>query len=60
MFIGSEVRLDIGFSAAQARLADLAGGGLLRHASDDAYRNLGTGLGPGRPRWVPRRGCPGW
>lgn len=44
MFIGAEVRLDIGFSAAQARLASLARGGLLRHASGDAYRDLGTGL----------------
>lgn len=44
MFIGAEVRLDIGFAAAQARLANLARDGLLRHASDDAYRELGTGL----------------
>jgi hypothetical protein len=44
MFIGAEVRLNIGFSAAQARLANLTSGGVLRHASDDAYRDLGTGL----------------
>ncbi len=44
MFIGAEVRLGLGFSTAQARLADLTRGGLLRHASDDAYRGLGSGL----------------
>jgi hypothetical protein len=44
MFIGAEVRLGLGFSAAQARLASLASGGLLRRASDDAYRDLGSGL----------------
>lgn len=44
MFVGAEVRLDIGFDAAQARLANLARGGLLRRASDSAYRELGTGL----------------
>ncbi len=44
MFIGAEVRLDIGFNAAQVRLANLARAGLLRRASDDAYRELGTGL----------------
>jgi hypothetical protein len=44
MFIGAEVRLGLGFSAAQARLANLACGGRLRRASDDAYRELGSGL----------------
>ncbi len=44
MFIGAEVRLGLGFTAAQARLDDLTRGGLLRHASDDAYRGLGSGL----------------
>jgi hypothetical protein len=44
MFIGAEVRLDVGYNAAQARLANLAYDGLLRHASDDAYRELGSGL----------------
>jgi hypothetical protein len=44
MFIGAEVRLGLGFNAAQARLANLARGGLLRHASGDAYRDLGSGL----------------
>ena len=44
MFIGAEVRLGLGFSAAQARLANLARGRLLHHASDTAFRDLGTGL----------------
>ncbi len=44
MFIGAEVRLGLCFSTAQARLACLARDGLLRHASDDAYRGLGSGL----------------
>ncbi len=42
--MGTEVRLDVGFRAARARLADLARGGLLRRASDDAYADLGAGL----------------
>ena len=44
MFLGAEIRLDVGFNAAQARLANLARGGLLRRASHDAYDELGTGL----------------
>jgi hypothetical protein len=44
MFIAAEVRLDLGFDAAQARLANLARGGLLQRASDAAYHELGTGL----------------
>jgi hypothetical protein len=44
MFIGAEVRLGLGFNAAKARLANLACSGLLRRASDDAYRELGSGL----------------
>ena len=44
MFICAEVRLDVGFNAARARLANLAHDGLLRHASDDAYHDLGSGL----------------
>jgi len=44
VFIGAEVRLDVGFNAAQARLANLAHGGLLRHASDDAYDRWGADL----------------
>ncbi len=37
MFVGEEVRLDLSYLAARARLADLVQGGLLRSASDDAY-----------------------
>jgi hypothetical protein len=44
VFIGAEIPLEIGFNAAQARMANLARGGLLRRASDEAYRELGTGL----------------
>jgi hypothetical protein len=44
MFIGAEIRLGLGFSAAQAGLASLTRGALLRRASDDAYRSLGSGL----------------
>jgi len=44
VFLGAEIRLDVGFNAAQARMANLARGGLLRRASDDAYDELGTGL----------------
>jgi hypothetical protein len=44
VFIGAEIELDVGFSAAQARMTNLARGGLLRRACDDAYRDLGTGL----------------
>src|SRR6516225_3255975 len=44
MFIGAEIRLGLGFNAAEARLANLARGGLLRRASDDAYRDLESGL----------------
>lgn len=44
MFIGAEARLDLDFTAAQPRLANLTRRGLLRRACDDAYRDLGTGL----------------
>lgn len=44
MFIRAEVRIDAGSNAAQARLANLAHRGLPRHASDDAYHDLGSGL----------------
>jgi len=37
VFIGAEVRLDLGFDAVQARLATLVRGGLLHRASDGAY-----------------------
>ena len=56
MFIGAEIRLDVGFSAAQARLANLAHGGLLSRASENAQK-----WGADRPRsvrWV-HRACPG-
>jgi len=38
MFIGAEIRLEVGFSTAQARLANLAHGGLLRRASESAHK----------------------
>ena len=44
VFIGTEIRLDVGFGTARARLAGLARRGLLRRASDDAYRDLESGL----------------
>ena len=44
MFIGAEMRLDIGFYAAQARLRYLARCDLLRRASQDAYGEWETGL----------------
>ena len=37
MFIAAKVRLDAGFNDAQAKLADMAGGGLLGRASGSAY-----------------------
>ena len=37
MFIGAEIRLEVGFSAAEARLANLAHGGQLRRASESAH-----------------------
>lgn len=37
MFIGAEIPLEVGFDAAQARLANLAHRGLLRRASEDAH-----------------------
>ena len=38
MFIGAKIRMEVGFSAAQARLANLAHDGLLRRASENAHR----------------------
>ena len=38
MFIGAEIQMEVGFSAAQARLANMAHGGLLRPASENAHR----------------------
>ncbi len=37
MFTGAETRLEIGFNAAQARLANLARDGLVRRASENAH-----------------------
>ncbi len=37
MFIGAEIPLEVGFNAAQARLANLAHRGLLRRASEYAH-----------------------
>jgi hypothetical protein len=44
MFIGAEARLTAGFGHAQARLADLIRGGLLRRASGRAYDQWRTAL----------------
>ena len=55
MFIGTEIWLDVGFSVAQARVARLVRGGVLRRASDDAYRDLAAGLA----RVGPLEGVPG-
>jgi len=44
VFIGTEIRVDVAFDAARARMAGLARDGLLRRASDDAYRDLGASL----------------
>jgi hypothetical protein len=44
MFVGDEVVLDVSFSVARARLADLTENDLLRSASEDAYGAGITGL----------------
>ena len=44
MFVAEEMLLDLSFRSAQARLADLAGAGLLTHLSHDAYGDGLTGL----------------
>jgi hypothetical protein len=44
VFVSGEVSLDVGFAAAQARLANLIGGGLLVSASAQAYSDGITGL----------------
>jgi hypothetical protein len=44
MFVGDEVALDVSFAVARARLANLARGGLLPSASEDAYAAGVTGL----------------
>jgi hypothetical protein len=52
VFIGAEVRLDVGFDAAQARLANLADAGLLGRASNHAYRELAAELARNGPSGV--------
>ena len=44
VFIGTETRLEVGFSTAQARLASLVCGGLLEDACHEAYDTWTTGL----------------
>lgn len=44
MFVGDEVQLDISFTIAQERLAQLAEGGALLSTSEDAYGHGITGL----------------
>jgi hypothetical protein len=44
MFVGDEVRLDVSFAAARARLAGVIRGGLLGRASEHAYSGGITGL----------------
>jgi hypothetical protein len=44
MFVCDEVVLNVSFTVAQARLADLTRNDLLRNASEDAYRAGATGL----------------
>lgn len=44
MFIGAETRLTVGFGHAQAKLADLIRGGLLRRASGAVYDQWRTAL----------------
>jgi hypothetical protein len=50
MFISAEIRLDIGFNAAQDKLADLVRGGLLGRASGGAYDQWQAGLARVGPR----------
>ena len=44
MFVAAEVLLDLGFRAAEARLANVARGGLLTHVSEGAYGDGLAGL----------------
>ncbi len=44
MFVAADMALDIGFTAARARLANLARGGYLSRASGDAYGEWDAGL----------------
>jgi hypothetical protein len=54
MFVGDEVLLDVSFTAARARLADLIRGGLLLSASEDVYGQGITGLGQVGPAGLSR------
>ena len=55
MFVGDEVRLEVGFAAARARLANLIHGNPLKDASQEAYSGAITGL-----EWVgPLGSAPG-
>jgi hypothetical protein len=56
MFTGAEIRLEVGFNAAQARLANLAHGGLLHRASESAYKWVAdqTQVGPLGPPGMSR------
>ncbi len=49
MFVGDVQLLDASFTTVRARLADLARGGLLAAASDEAYRGEMTGLARAQP-----------
>ena len=49
MFIGAETRLTVGFGHAQAKLADLIRGGLLRRASGGVYDQWRTALARDQP-----------
>jgi hypothetical protein len=51
MFIGAEVRLDLGFDTVQARMVTLVRGGLLPRASGGAYGEWQACLAQIRP-WV--------
>ena len=44
MFVGDEVRLEVGFAAARTRLANLIHGNPLKDASQEAYSEAITGL----------------
>ncbi len=44
MFISAEIRLDVGFNVARAKLADMARGGLLGRASGGVYDEWQAGL----------------
>jgi hypothetical protein len=45
MFVGDEVRLDVGFAVARERLMRLSESGALFGTSEDAYRQTRVGLG---------------